>query len=271
MILDLRKGFGDFPEYSLTKFPDNSIKFIYASLFDRISYVRTTLRSNDDIIALCLVNDYLQRNNYNPITLYIDYMMYQQDDRLFAENESFGLAVIANILNTLSSFNKISIFAPHSDKVEMIKNCVIRDNTVYIGSTLGLIKEQKLQWVIPDSGAFKTQMKQIEKLQHQEFITCMKSRNHVTGNLTTIVNTNDLQGKPCLIVDDICLGGRTFINIAEELIKKNCGDLYLFVSHGVFNYGIENLLKYFKKIYTTDSICKLTRTKTIEIIPIILY
>lgn len=270
MILDLRKGFGKFVEYSLTKFPDNSIKFVYHLLYDDITSVRTTLRTNDDIIALCMVDDYLKRNNHSNVFLYIDYMMYQQDDRLFEENESYGLSVIAKILNTLYSFKRISIFAPHSDKVELINNCIIRPNTAYINSVIKSINSADLQWVIPDSGAFKTQMKQIENLHHKDFITCMKSRDHATGKLTTVVNTDDLQGKPCLIVDDICLGGRTFIAIAEELKKKNCGDLYLFVSHGVFNYGIDALLPYFKKIYTTNSICTIKENDNLQIISIFL-
>src|SRR5690606_17953064 len=114
------------------------------------------------------------------------------------------------------------IFHPHSDKVEFIDNVYISDNTKVIEWAIRDIAETKkdlipLVWVIPDSGAFKTQFKQIEKLGYPDFITCMKSRNHGSGEITTVVNCEDLQGKDCFIVDDICLGGRTFRNIALEL------------------------------------------------------
>ena len=85
----------------------------------------------------------------------------------------------------------------------------------------------------------------------------MKSRSHGTGEIETIVSCEDLQGKDCFIIDDICLGGRTFVNIAQKLKEKNCGKLFLIVTHGIFNYGIDNLLEYFENIYTTDSICTL--------------
>ena len=57
----------------------------------------------------------------------------------------------------------------------------------------------------------------------------------------------------CLIIDDICDGGGTFIGLAKELKQKNAGDLYLAVSHGIFSKGLEALNTYFTKLYTTDS------------------
>ncbi|MAX71916.1 MAG: hypothetical protein CMC76_12600 [Flavobacteriaceae bacterium] len=67
------------------------------------------------------------------------------------------------------------------------------------------------------------------------------------------VYEDDLQGKDCLIVDDICDGGGTFIGLAKELKKHNAGNLYLAVSHGIFSKGLEELNQYFTKIFTTDS------------------
>lgn len=33
----------------------------------------------------------------------------------------------------------------------------------------------------------------------------------------------------------LCDGGGTFIGVAEELKKHNCGKLFLFVTHGIFS------------------------------------
>ena len=268
MVLDLRRGFGDFYDYKLFKFPDNSTKFELKT-GGTVTKVVTTLRTNDDIVALLLISDVLKRKGFKP-ELYITYMMYQQDDRLFDEDESFGLRVISKLLNGLN-FGKIKIFHPHSDKVELIDNVEIVSNETFITQVLynmyrGKITSAKdLTWIIPDSGAFKTQFKQIEHLHIDNFVTCMKSRDHGTGDIITVVNTEDLQGKDCIIFDDICLGGRTFINIAEELKKKNCGKLYLYVSHGVFNKGLEELYKYFEVIYTTDSICTIPEDDKLKV------
>jgi ribose-phosphate pyrophosphokinase len=62
--------------------------------------------------------------------------------------------------------------------------------------------------------------------------------------------------KDLFIVDDICDGGGTFINIAR-IIKENeqfKGRIYLIVTHGIFSRGFEDLAEYFNGIYTTNSI-----------------
>ena len=270
-VLDLRQGFGEFEQYKLSKFPDNSIKFILKEdIENRFTsvptiVVRTRLLSNDDIIVLALVKDVIDNKYVNVKTiLKIDYMMYQQDDRRFKTEESFGLKIISNFINTMK-WDKIKIFHPHSDKVEFIDNCIITSNQSFVEDAVLDVRSYTFNrfpyWVIPDSGAFKTQFKQIENIEYPNFITCMKSRNHEIGDIETVVNVGDLSGQACFIVDDICLGGRTFIQIAQKLREKNCGELYLIISHGVFNQGIEHLLEYFDYIYTTDSICNIEHEK----------
>lgn len=108
-VLDLTQGFGKFKQYELTKFPDNSIKFILneniENVLDDVSIiiVKCSLKNNDDIIALSLIKDVIDNEYFNVKTiLKINYMMYQQDDRRFGNNESFGLKVISNFINSMN-------------------------------------------------------------------------------------------------------------------------------------------------------------------------
>lgn len=279
--IDLNQGFGDFDNYKLFKFPDNSIKFELKNETKAFNSgtdidpsqirVSISLRNSEDLIVLGLVKsviDNIYRACKMPTILYIKYMMYQQDDRLFKIQESFGLKYVCNLINSMN-FTFVEIFHPHSDKVEFINNLEIIDNLGFIKTFLtkmdiDRIKEDHV-WVVPDAGAFKTQFKQLEKLGIKNFITCSKSRDHASGEIETIVHTEDLTGKNCYIIDDICLGGRTFMNIAQELKNKNANDLELVVSHGIFNNGINHLLKFFKTIYTTDSICTLPESENLKI------
>ena len=257
MIIDLRKGFGDFEDYKLFKFPDNSIKFeLKYDLEDNYKEViiRTTLRSMEDLFTLAMVKDVINRYSEGTIALSIFYMIQQQDDRLFADNESFGLRVVTDFINSLD-FDVIEVFHPHSEVTNaLLRNSIDYTNTSFIKWVLDQFKEPPV-WVIPDSGAFKTQFKQIEKLGHKEFITCMKSRDHETGEITTVVNSEALYGKTCIIFDDLALAGGTFLGIAKELHAKGCRNMHLAVSHGVFNNGVAHLISTFNTIYTTDSIC----------------
>lgn len=270
MIIDLRKGFGKFEEYELFKFPDNSIKFILNK--GAFSYYDTkditiiiSLRTNDDLIILGLVKDVLDRVcPKTPIRLSIKYLMYQQDDRLFNKYESFGLKFISNYINSLK-FDEICILRPHSDKFEFIDNAITCSDINFVIGAIGDNKLKDAYWVIPDSGAFKENFKRIQAHNHKNFLICNKSRDHNTGEITLDVSVKDLNGQDCFIVDDICLGGATFIAIAEKLKQHNCGKIYLFVTHGIFNKGLEHLKPYIDQIATTDSICTLSQSDYLKI------
>lgn len=260
MIIDLREQKTVFHE--IIRFPDNSLKFKLYATGDKSYNVLTTLRSNDDLILLGLVKDVLDRYSED-ISLTITYMMYQQDDRLFNENESFGLKVISNYINSLS-FKKVFVNHPHSDKVEMINNCYITNNALFITKVTENLSYDEFVWVIPDAGAFKSQFKLIPK--KVDFVTCMKSRSEY-GDITTVVGVpENLKNRKFIIFDDICLGGATFISIAEKLIALGVDDIELAVSHGIFNKGLDHLRPYFSKIYTTKSICQLTEDNFLKII-----
>lgn len=274
MIIDLTLGYGDHVTHKLFQFPDGSIKFELKVKADDStgrsdSLVKVRLKDHENIVTLALVKDVLDRE-YPKAThrLKIDYMMYQQDDRLFDSKESFGLKVLCKFINDMK-WDEVIIFAPHSDKVEFIDKCRIVDNSTFVSHAIAEIPQgDQAVWVIPDAGAYKSQMKQIEKFQHKHFISCSKSRDKVTGAIKTQVPNINLEGKDCFIVDDICLGGATFMSIAAELEKQNCGKIYLIVSHGVFNNGIGHLKPYFESVYTTDSICTIPQDDNFRVFSI---
>ena len=57
-----------------------------------------------------------------------------------------------------------------------------------------------------------------------------------------------------MIADDICVGGATFIALAKELKKKNAGKVVLFITHGVFSKGVDELFNSgIDEIWTTNS------------------
>jgi ribose-phosphate pyrophosphokinase len=55
----------------------------------------------------------------------------------------------------------------------------------------------------------------------------------------------------CLIVDDICDGGATFVALARKLREAGAIEVSLFVTHGIFSKGKD--LEGIDNIYTTGS------------------
>lgn len=93
MILKISNKLGDFENYSLTKFPDNSLKFKIKLTEEQILQysnpitVDIHLRTNDDLVTLGLIKTTLDEFLHCEKRLKINYMMYQQDDRLFDKQE----------------------------------------------------------------------------------------------------------------------------------------------------------------------------------------
>ena len=113
--------------------------------------------------------------------------------------------------------------------------------------------------IAPDGGSLKKIYKLAEQIGYKgDIITCSKDRNvdgtikhfHITGGELP-------ENKDIIIIDDICDGGLTFIETANQ-IKDYLGDtrkgkIYLIVTHSIFSKGTDELLKYFDGIYTTNS------------------
>lgn len=256
MIIDLRQGIGETSQYKSWKFPGGEIHFKLS--FDIRAHkdeilILSKLNSSDDIIHLLIAADTIKSEcSYNKIGLVIPYMPYQQADRRFSEGECFSLKTFTNLINSIG-FNKVIIGMPHSDvSPALINNSVVIDNTEFIKNVLDDINCDLNNLVIlsPDAGAYKTVFKTVSKLKIDcQVFSCSKSRSHETGVITTIVPDIDPE-KTVLIIDDIALGSRTFLGIKERLKNKN---VYLAVSHGIFNENVSLVSNTFTKIYTTNS------------------
>lgn len=210
------------------------------------------LNSFNDLGLLCIAVDALRRMDAKNLELFIPYFPAARQDRVMIKGEALTVKVYADIINSLQ-LNKVSVFDAHSEVTPaLLNNCEAIPNHTFIQKVIESIgKPVKL--ISPDGGALKKIYKVSEFLGGLEVVECSKSRDVKTGRLSGFkVYNDDLKGADCLIVDDICDGGGTFVGLAQELKNKNAGKLYLAVSHGIFNKGF-TVLDCFEKIFTTNS------------------
>ena len=196
------------------------------------------LKSSDDIMLLLNITNALriQYGSYRKISLQLEYCPYARQDRVCDEGESFGLKVFANLINSLN-FEAVHIIDPHSDVAPaLINNSWVSPLHDYFDYTISDID----YLVSPDAGANKKVFKLSQELDIP-MIRADKVRDVKTGKiLETIVYADDLTGKRVMIVDDICDGGRTFIELAKQLIDKGA-TVDLYVTYGIFSNGKEVL------------------------------
>jgi ribose-phosphate pyrophosphokinase len=210
------------------------------------------LNSFNDLGLLCLAVDALRRMDTKIEKLIIPYFPSARQDRVMISGEPLSVKVYADIINNLQ-IEKVVVFDAHSEVTPaLLNNCQVISNHRFIEKIVTTIGNN-VKLISPDGGALKKIYKVSEFLGGVEVVECSKSRDVKTGKLTGFKVYNDnLEGKDCLIVDDICDGGGTFIGLATELKNKNAGKLYLAVSHGIFSKGFDSLTC-FDKIFTTNS------------------
>jgi ribose-phosphate pyrophosphokinase len=108
---------------------------------------------------------------------------------------------------------------------------------------------------IKSQGAYKKIFDVAKEFKIDNIVTATKVRDLKTGKiLHTEVPTPEMHNDiKYVIVDDICDGGATFLNAAEEIRKYTQASLYLIVSHGIFSAGTKKLLDVFADVYVLDN------------------
>ena len=224
--------------------------------------IQSRLTSSVWVMRLLLLDAAINHNYPDALyTLQLPYLPYARQDRVCNEGEANGVEVFCyNILDQLKSCDNIRVVDVHSPAGA--RAVVLEGITSFYHQA-----DVLLQWeafysfanlnqcvlVAPDAGALhKTE--EVADTLCLDMIAAKKVRDPLT---TKIVSTTiDAEIDPdChyLIVDDICDGGRTFIELANVLKEKGANHLHLYVTHGIFSAGFAELSKYFDTIWTTNS------------------
>lgn len=246
--------------YNINRYPDGQqdieLNEEYFSYTEKVK-ILSRMRSWLDIELIICATAALERLEVQSVELYIPYLLGARCDRLFKKGGTNYLRdVMSNIINA-QGYSKVSVLDVHN--VAVSDSCINKlnpiDNSDLVNWALDDIQEPYVL-VCPDEGAGKKIYPLLDQIGYKdEVVICSKKR--VNGRVvdTNINNLVNCEGKAVVIIDDICDGGRTFIEIAKKSeLLLNGTNRYLIVSHGIFSAGYEELGEYFNRIYCTNSV-----------------
>jgi ribose-phosphate pyrophosphokinase len=253
-------------KYKISKFPDGQqtidlIDFAPYEIFDKIIQIKSRLNSFKDLELIICTNQILINLGAQYVSLYVPYFLGSRSDRKFQEGGvNYLKQVICPIINS-QNFNSVIVMDPHSDVLEAcINNYKKLDNFKLVDDALSyLIKdgeEDKVVLVSPDAGAYKKVYDVAREFKIEKIITANKVRDMKTGNILrteipVLDQHNDLM---YVIVDDICDGGRTFVELAKVIKNgRPTAKVYLVVTHGIFSAGFKVLNEYIDGTFCTNS------------------
>lgn len=224
---------------------------------DKASYGTTTkititayVSSANDLMEVFLAKDAVSRlDPFCSVDLVLPYLPYSRQDRVCYPGESFSLAVIARLLNS-SGFTRVKTWDVHS---VVASGLIVGFENVPAADFVSKIKFETLPIVVaPDAGAV-TRAAQCARALNTSVMHAQKKRNPDTGAIVGIdFKENHVGDRDFLIVDDICDGGRTFIELAKVLRQKTRGSVMLYVTHGIFSQGEAVFDSLIDKVYTAN-------------------
>jgi ribose-phosphate pyrophosphokinase len=250
-------------KYKINKFPDGqqSVELIDRYKSDSIR-IETRLNSFLDLEILICDTKALRSMSNKSISLYVPYFLGSRSDRKFIDGGvNYLKEVICPIINSLE-FDSVEVLDPHSDVLEACLNNFVKHSNLYlVRQALTKIDNKdgaqyRVCLVSPDAGAYKKIFDVAKTFEIENIITASKVRDLKTGAIlrTEVPTLDQHKDLKYIIIDDICDGGRTFIELAKVMKESRpTAKIYLVVTHGIFSGGFYELDKWFEGIFCTNS------------------
>lgn len=242
-----------------TRFPGGEVgvalppaRWQYTNANTKRGVIKLDYQGDQDLISLLMLTDAVRRACPDVIlSLVMPYFPYARQDRVCNPREALSAKVIADLINS-QNFASVLCYNLHSDvSVALIDRLVHRTmNDLAFQVATG---HSKAILVSPDAGANKKVFDFAKTRGFPDVVRADKVRDTLTGEIKeTKVYSDHVGDRDFLILDDICDGGRTFVELAKELKKLTTGKIYLYVTHGIFSKGAEVFEGLIDGIYTNN-------------------
>lgn len=193
--------------------------------------IKVEFTGNDDLFALALLVDAIRAvKPVMPISLWIPYFPYARQDRRVNPGDAHALKVVCKFINQMN-FKYVRVDDAHSSVLEALLENMVHRPQEKCASNLPVFDVL----LAPDAGAEKKIFKHNQVAAGTEVICATKERNSLGKIVKTFLPFGGkLTGKTVCIVDDICDGGATFLELGKVAREFEPAELCLYVTHGMF-------------------------------------
>ena len=214
--------------------------------------------NSDDIMRLLLLQDAIDSVAKHITPDYkatvIPYLPYSRADRRFVEGDCLGKSVFLTMIRSVWPNSVVYTIDCHSSAFG--KDYVDIPIDDLLKSSIILLADSPINILFPDLGAKNRYGNIFDGMTDINIFFCEKKRDPESGKFLGFKVPEGIdKSLDTIIIDDICDGGGTFIGIANEL-QMSRERLTLYVTHGIFSKGFDELSKWFGNIITTDTFTK---------------
>ena len=217
----------------------------------------TCAPTNDNLMELLVMVDALKRASAQRITAVIPYFGYaRQDRRPRSTRVPISARVVADLLETVG-VNRVLTMDLHADQIQGFFNIPV-DN-IYASpvllSDLQAKKYDDLVVVSPDVGGV-VRARALAKQLNCDLAIIDKRRPK--ANVSEVMHViGDIDGRNCVIMDDMIDTAGTLVKAAEVLKERGAKKVYAYCTHPIFSGpAIERIAKggALDEVVVTDTI-----------------
>ena len=222
---------------TVNKFSDGEIQVsIWESVRDCDVYVvqPTCAPVNDHLMELLIMIDALKRASAGRINAVIPYYGYARQDRKAKARDPITAKLVANLIQAAGADRVISMDL-HANQIQGYFDIPV-DHLLGLPILTKYFKEKNLDNVVvvsPDHGSVTRARNMAERLDAPIAIV---DKRRPEPNKSEIMNIiGEIDGKNCILLDDMIDTAGTICNAASALIELGAKNVYACATHGVLS------------------------------------
>ena len=216
----------------------------------------TSYPTNDNLMELLIVIDALKRASAHRITAVIPYFGYARQDRKVGGRTPISAKLVANLI-TEAGADRVLTVDLHAGQIQGFFD-IPTDNLfampVIVKDITQLFGAQRPMVVSPDVGGVVRARALASRLGTD--LAIVDKRRERPGESEVMNIIGEIEGRSCILIDDIVDSGGTICNAAEALLREGAKDVCAYATHGVLSGGAVARIKgsKLKSMVITDSI-----------------
>ena len=216
----------------------------------------TSYPANDNLMELLIMLDALKRASARRITAVIPYFGYARQDRKSGPRTPISAKLVANLI-TAAGANRVLTMDLHAAQIQGFFDIPV-DNLfaapLYGRDIQERFAGRETMVVSPDVGGV-VRARAIAARIGADLAIIDKRRPR--AGVSEVMNViGEVEGRHCILVDDIVDSGGTLCNAAEALLKDGAKEVHAYITHGVLSGGAVARIaaSKLKTLVLTDSI-----------------
>ncbi len=198
----------------------------------------TSYPVNDNLMELLIMTDALKRASARRITAVLPYFGYARQDRKPGPRTPISAKLVANLI-TVAGADRVLSVDLHAGQIQGFFD-IPTDNLygapVMSADIRSRFPDENWMVVSPDVGGV-VRARALSKRLDNAPLAIVDKRRERAGESEVMNIIGDVEGRFCILIDDIVDSAGTLCNAAAALKAAGAEDVIAYVSHGVLSGG----------------------------------